>query len=125
MLYTNLNHIETAADYFTIIGNNENVMVVCGRMTPSCIQVYRIAEELEMKHAHIKFYDMEFDNPESGVLKNVVEYYNLESIPLVGYFKKGDLVEVSIGAQTKEQISTILNTYLKLKENESKFRFDN
>ena len=78
-------------------------------MNPLCVPVFRIAEELENIYTHVKFYDMEFDNPESGVLKNVVQYYNLENIPLVGYFKNGNLVEVSIGIQTKEQILNILN----------------
>jgi len=109
MLYTNLKHIETAAEYARLISKNENVMIVCGRMDPECVPVYRIAEELEKTYKHIKFYDMEFDNPESAILKNVVEYYNLQNIPLVGYFRNGNLIEISMGMQTKEQISTILN----------------
>ena len=113
-MYTNLKHIETATDYSTIIDNNTNVMVICGRMTPSCIKVYRIAEELENTFWHIKFFDMEFDNPESGILKNIVGYYNLKNIPLIGYLKNGNLVEVSTGMQTKEQISSVLNkAYIK------------
>ena len=47
MLYTNLKHLETAAEHTRIISQNENVMVVCGRMGPMCIPVYGIAEELE------------------------------------------------------------------------------
>ena len=118
MLYTNLKHIETAAEYTVIINKNENVMIVCGRMDPVCVPVYRIAEELENAYKHVKFYDMEFDNPESAILKNVVEYYNLQNIPLVGYFRNGNLMEVSIGIQTKEQISTILNKeYPKTEQN--------
>ena len=34
MLYTNLKHIESAADHSTILKENENVMVICGRMGP-------------------------------------------------------------------------------------------
>ena len=30
MLYTNLNHIETAAQYYEALNNNANVMVICG-----------------------------------------------------------------------------------------------
>ena len=47
MLYTNLKHIETAEDHAKIISQNENVMVICGRMGPMCIPVYEIAEELQ------------------------------------------------------------------------------
>jgi thioredoxin 1 len=109
MLYTNLKHIETAADYTRAISETENVVIVCGRMGVTCVPVYKIAEELEGTYKHVKFYDMEFDNPESAILRNVVEYYDLQNIPLTGYFKKGNLVEVSFGKQTKEQISAILN----------------
>ena len=61
MLYTNLKHLETAADHAKVINENENVMVICGRMGPMCIPVYSIAEILEAKYSHVKFYDMEFD----------------------------------------------------------------
>ena len=47
MLYTNLKHIETAADHQKLINENENVMVCCGRMGPMCIPVYGIMEEIE------------------------------------------------------------------------------
>jgi thioredoxin 1 len=109
MLYTNLKHIETAIDYTRIIDENENVVIICGRMGATCVPVYKIAEELEIQFQHVKFFDMEFDNPESSVLKNVIEYYDLRNIPLVGYFKNGTLVEVSFGIQTKEEITTVLN----------------
>ncbi len=66
MLYTNLKHLESAADHKKAISENENVMVICGRMGPMCIPVYGIAEELEEEYKHVKFYDMEFDNPESS-----------------------------------------------------------
>jgi len=109
MLYTNLKHIETAADYTKIISETESTVIICGRMGTSCVPVYKIAEELGDTYKHIEFYDMEFDNPESNILRNVIEYYDLRNIPLVGYFKKGSLVEVSFGVQTKEQIAAILN----------------
>ncbi len=67
MLYTNLKHLETAAEQASVISENENVVVVCGSMGPMCIPVYRIAEELEAKYKQVKFFDMEFDDPESQV----------------------------------------------------------
>ena len=73
MLYTNLKHLESAADHKKAISENENVMVICGRMGPMCIPVYGIAEELEDEYKHVKFYDMEFDNPESPVIRSLPE----------------------------------------------------
>ena len=109
MLYTNLNHIETA-DYQTkMIEENENMVVICGRMEPASVAVYRFAEELEKKYPHVKFYDMEFDNPESSDLKNTLEYYNIADIPLVAFFKSGNLVNVSLGNQTKQQLISLLD----------------
>lgn len=104
MLYTNLKHIETALEQERIIHESENVVIICGRMESASITVYRIAEELKSQYPHVTFYDMEFDNPESTILKNTLEYYNLTDIPLVGYFKKGCLVNVSLGIQTREQM---------------------
>ena len=77
MLYTNLKHIESAADHNKVISENENVMVICGRMGPMCIPVYGIAEELEDEYKHVKFYDMEFDNPESSVIRNFLKFVDL------------------------------------------------
>lgn len=43
MLYSNLKHPESAAAHKKAISDNENVMVICGRMGPMCIPVYEIA----------------------------------------------------------------------------------
>jgi thioredoxin 1 len=69
MVYTNLKHLESIADHNKAINENENVMVICGRMGPMCIPVYGIAEELEAEYKHVKFYDMEFDNPISSSIQ--------------------------------------------------------
>lgn len=53
MLYTNLNHIESAADHNRIINENENVMVICGRMGPMCIPVYGVAEQLRDHYQNV------------------------------------------------------------------------
>jgi thioredoxin 1 len=109
MLYTNLKHIETSADHAKIIGENENVMVVCGRMGPMCIPVYGIAEELEDKYRHVKFYDMEFDNPESLVIRNLSEVTGFMGIPFTIYYKSGKVVKATSSIQTKAQITAILD----------------
>jgi thioredoxin 1 len=108
MLYTNLKHIETAADCARIIKENENVMIVCGRMGPFSIPVYRIAEELETEFSQVKFFDLEYDNPESGIIRNMPEVQHLAGFPLTVYFKQGEVVRATVGIQTKEQIINIL-----------------
>jgi len=111
MLYTNLKHIETASDHAKIINSNENVMVICGRMGPMCIPVYGIAEELETEYPTIKFYDMEFDNPESHVIRNLQEVRGFMGIPFTIYYKNGKVVKATSSIQTKEQITKILNEH--------------
>jgi len=109
MLYTNLKHIETATDHAKIISENENVMVVCGRMGPMCIPVYGIAEELESKYTHVKFCDMEFDNPESKVIRNLPEVRGFMGIPFTIYYKNGKVVKATSSIQSKEQVKAILD----------------
>jgi len=109
MLYTNLNHLESAADHKAAVSQNENVMVVCGRMGPMCIPVYGIAEELEKEYRHVKFFDMEFDNPESYVIRNLPEVRNFMGIPFTIYYKNGRVVKATSSIQTKEQVKTILD----------------
>ncbi len=109
MLYTNLKHIETAADYAKIISENDNVVVICGRMGPMCIPVYGIAEDFEDEYKHVKFYDMEFDNPESAVIRNLPEVYGFTGIPFTIYYKKGMVTKATSGIQKKEQVKAILD----------------
>lgn len=109
MLYTNLNHIETAAEHVELISQNENVMVICGRMGPMCIPVYRIAEELGKEYTHVKFFDMEFDNPESNIIRTLPEVQGFTGIPFTIYYKKGKVVKATESIQTKIQVKTILD----------------
>jgi thioredoxin 1 len=109
MLYTNLKHLETAADHKKAIIENENVMVICGRMGPMCIPVYGIAEELEEEYKHVKFYDMEFDNPESSVIRSLSEVSEFMGIPFTIYYRNGELVKATSSIQTKNQVVAILD----------------
>ena len=109
MLYTNLKHIETAADYAKIISENENVMVICGRMGPMCIPVYGIAEEIENEYSHVQFYDMEFDNPESHIIRSLPEVKGFMGIPFTIYYKNGKVAKATSSIQTIEQVTSILN----------------
>lgn len=109
MLYTNLRHLETAADLQKAISENENVMVICGRMGPMCIPVYGIAEELEEEYSHVKFYDMEFDNPESHIIRSLPEVRGFMGIPFTIYYKNGKVAKATSSIQTRDQVTSILN----------------
>jgi thioredoxin 1 len=104
MLYTNLKHLENAAEYAQAIGETEHVVVVCGRMGPSCIPVYRAVEELEKEYRHVKFFDMEFDNPESQVIRSLPEVSQFTGVPFVVYYKNGEVVRATSGVQSKQQL---------------------
>jgi len=112
MLYTNLKHLESAADLKRAISENENVMVICGRMGPMCIPVYGIAEELEPEYAHVKFFDMEFDNPESSIIRSLPEVKGFTGIPFTVYYKEGKVVKATSSIQTRAQITSILEKEL-------------
>jgi thioredoxin 1 len=109
MLYTNLKHIETAAEHQKFISENENVMICCGRMGPMCIPVYGIMEYLEDQYKNVKFADMEFDNPESHVIRNAPEVRNFMGIPFTMYYKNGKLLKATSSIQTMTQVKSILD----------------
>jgi thioredoxin 1 len=109
MLYTNLKHIETAADHQRIINENENVMVCCGRMGPMCIPVYGIMEELEGEYKHVRFFDMEFDNPESHVIRNAPECRGFMGLPFTIYYKNGKAVKATSSIQSMDQVKNVLD----------------
>ena len=110
MLYTNLKHIETAAEHQKFINENENVMICCGRMGPMCIPVYGIMEDLEDQYKNVKFADMEFDNPESHVIRNTPEVRNFMGIPFTMYYKNGKLVKATSSIQNVSQVRSILDS---------------
>ncbi|MDO9257304.1 MAG: thioredoxin family protein [Bacteroidales bacterium] len=109
MLYTNLKHIETADAHQKFISENENVMICCGRMGPMCIPVYGIMEELEGEYSNVKFADMEFDSPESHVIRSVPEVKSFMGIPFTMYYKNGKLVKATSSIQSMTQVKSILD----------------
>ena len=109
MLYTNLKHIESATKHIDIITGHENIMVICGRMEPKSITVYRIAEELVADYPNVKFYDLEYDNPELNTVCNLPEFSDLVEIPYTVYYKNGKVVYATSGIQTKVEIKGILD----------------
>jgi thioredoxin 1 len=112
MLQTNLKHILSAEEHGKFIEENKNVMICCGRMGPMCIPVYGIMEELEKEYSHVKFVDMEFDNPESHVIRNAPECRGFMGLPFTVYYKNGRLVKATTSIQNEEQIRHILDTEL-------------
>ncbi len=109
MLYTNLKHIESAAEHQKVINENENVMVCCGRMGPMCIPVYGVMEELENEYKNVKFFDMEFDNPEAHVIRNAPECSGFMGLPYVVYYKNGKIVKATSSIQSMNQVKAILD----------------
>ena len=109
MLQTNLNHIMTAAENQKFINENENVMVCCGRMGPMCIPVYGVMEDIEPTYKHVKFFDMEFDNPEAHVIRNAPECRGFMGIPFTVYYKNRKLVKATSSIQNEQQVSAILD----------------
>lgn len=111
MLKTNLTHILSAQEHEKLLKDNENVMICCGRMGPMCIPVYDIMEELENEYSHVKFADMEFDNPDASVIRNLPECRNFQGLPFTVYYKNGKVVKATSSIQTREQITEILNNH--------------
>jgi thioredoxin 1 len=109
MLETNLNHIITAAEHQKLITENENVMICCGRMGPMCVPVFGAMKKLEPLYAHVKFFDMEFNSPESHVIRNAPECRGFMGLPFTVYYKNGKLVRATSSIQTEQQITTILD----------------
>jgi hypothetical protein len=109
MLYTNLEHIETAEEFSKIISRNEDVVVICGRMGPLCVPVYRVVEELDQEFTQIKFYDMEYDNPEFYFFHALPEVQLLEEIPFTVLYRNGEAVKSVAGMQSKARLKEILN----------------
>ncbi len=110
MLQTNLNHVMSADEHQRIINENENVMICCGRMGPMCLPVYGIMEDLQTRYPHVKFFDMEFDNPEAHVIRNAPECRGFMGLPFTVYYKDGKLVKATSSIQNEQQITAILDT---------------
>lgn len=109
MLNTNLKHIESVSEYNELISKNENVMLICGRMGPMCIPVYRIAEDIENEYKHVKFCDFEFDSKEADVIRKLPEVRGFMGIPFTIYYKNGKVVKATSSIQTLQQVKEILN----------------
>jgi thioredoxin 1 len=111
MLQTNLKHVMSADEHKKFIVENENVMICCGRMGPMCIPVYEVMEDLEDEYTHIKFADMEFDNPDAYVIRNAPECSTFMGLPFVVYYKNGKIVHATSSIQSMDQVKNVLDTH--------------
>ncbi len=109
MLQTNLEHVTSKTELNHLIENNEKVAVCCGRMGPMCIPVYGVFEVLQDEYTDIKFRDMEFDNPESAVIRNLPECRGFNGLPFTVYYRNGKVVKATSSIQTAKQIKEIIN----------------
>jgi thioredoxin 1 len=57
----------------------------------------------------VKFFDMEFDNPESSVIRSIPEVRGFMGIPFTIYYKNGKVVKATSSIQTRDQVTAILN----------------
>ena len=108
-LKTSLKEIETTTELKTVISENENVMVCCGRMGSMCLPVFKIMEELEEEFSNIKFRAMAFDNPEAAPIKNAPECRGFMGLPFTMYYKNGKVVHATSSIQNIQQVTGILN----------------
>jgi len=109
MLYTNLTHVNTEAEHKTMLEENKNLMICCGRMGPMCIPVYELMEELEEEYPHVKFADMEFDIPDARVIRNAPECQGFMGLPFTMYYKDGKVVQATSSIQNMDQVKAILD----------------
>ena len=116
MLYTNLNHIETTANYQRAIAENNQVVIVCGRMGEFSIPVYRVLETLQYEYPTVKFFDMEFDNPESLVVCKLFADISEAKVPFLLFYEKGELFFRTWGSKTEEELVTIIRKIFENKE---------
>ena len=109
VLPTSLKHIASRDEHAKVIGENENVMVCCGRMGPMCIPVYDIMDELQDEYTNVEFRDMLFDHPEADVIRNIPEAASFMGLPFTIYYKNGKVVAATSSIQSREQITEILD----------------
>ena len=108
MLNTKLTHIESDQAFTTLLEENENVMLCCGREGPMCLPVYDIMEKYEGKYPQDAFRDMSFDGRASHNIKTLPETRGFMGLPFTVYFKKGEVVAATSGIQNKKQVKEIL-----------------
>ncbi|MGQ8338868.1 thioredoxin family protein [Sunxiuqinia sp. A32] len=117
MLYTNLKHIESTQQLTKVISENKKLVIICGRMGMMSIPMYRIIQELEDYFPEVKFFDMEYDNPESEPICRLSAEHGLKGLPVIVYYKEGRMVGINSGVQAKDQLIENIELNFRIKEN--------
>jgi thioredoxin 1 len=110
-LFTNLKHIASEAEFKKTVAENENLMIVCGRMGPMCVPVYDACDQLKEEYKHVEFYDMLFDLPDSRVIRDMPECRGFMGLPFTVYIKNGKVVKATSSIQYSDQITAILDEH--------------
>ena len=110
-LQTRLKHIHSEEEFNSIVRDNENVMICCGRMGPMCVPVYAAMEILRDRYSHVAFFDMPFDHPEAHVIKSMPECRGFMGLPFTVYIKNGKVVKATTSIQSQEQVESILKDH--------------
>ena len=115
-LPTNLKHVADVAEYNQVLNDHENLMICCGRMGRMCIPVYAIMESLEKDYPNVQFRDMEFDSPDSHIIRTQPACSGFMGLPFTVYYKNGEVIKATSSIQSKEQVKEILDTVFSTKE---------
>jgi thioredoxin 1 len=110
-LQTRLGHIHSEAEFRSIISENENVMISCGRMGPMCVPVYADMEILRHHYPEVAFFDIPFDHPDAHVIRDLPECWGFMGLPFNIYFRNGKVVKATSSIQSREQIESILKEH--------------
>ncbi len=110
-LQTRLRHIHSEEEFQSVIQENEQAMISCGRMGPMCVPVYAAMEILRNHYPGVAFCDMTFDHPEASVIRDLPECRGFMGLPFTVYFKKGKVVKATSSIQTQDQVESILKEY--------------
>lgn len=123
MILIKLKQLESEADHKRAIGENENVVVISGRMSAEYNPFYEIAEELEGKYKHVRFYFMDYDSPVSQVIRSIPEVQRFQEVPITVYYKNGIVVDATSSIQNKDDIVSILDKEFSVTVTEDRFNW--
>jgi len=110
MLYTNLKHIETAAEWVQATSGSENMALFCGRMDSESIRLYRVAEKLEKEFGHVRFFDLEADNPETFRFVAEIATNEEKGLPTILLYRNGEVIGEIAGTANEEMVKQHLFT---------------
>ena len=110
MLYTNLKHIETAAEWVQATAGSESMVLFCGRMDSESIRLYRVAEKLEKEFAQVRFFDLEADNPDTFRFVAEIVATEERQLPMALLFRNGEVIGTIPGTGDEELVKQHLLT---------------